>query len=128
MNIFRKIARYDLLSKLIYVKNNLYITRKPNNYQEAMHKRMFNCTVSMFLLLIIVLMKINPLISRYVALICISYFIFDYMCRIGYQMTIKKISYAVTKINNLITNIVRNKILINKVSIANVDTKISKKY
>lgn len=128
MKILRKVASYNLLSKLVYIKNKLYITSKPNNYQEAMYKRRFNCTVSMFLLLIIILMKINPSISKYVILVFTSYIIFDYSCRIGYQMTIKRICYFTSKINIIIMKIIKNKIPCLKVSTANMGIKISKKY
>ena len=123
----KKIWRFNLLGILISIKNTLYITSNPNNHKEMIHKRRFNGLVTMFLILEFVLLKINPLISKYVALIFMSYSIFDYFCRHSYIEFSKNIKTVLSLLNGKYNVDEKIKQVLYKFSIANAVTKLSKK-
>ena len=122
----KKIWRLNLLGVFISIKNKLYITNKPSNYKEMIHKRRFNGLVTMFLILEFILLNINPLISKYVALIFVSYSIFDYFCRHSYIEFNKNIKTILSQINSKYSVDEKIKQALYKFSIANVVTKLSK--
>lgn len=123
----KKIWRFNLLGILISIKNKLYITNNPNNHKEMIHKRRFNGLVTMFLVLEFILLKINPLISKYIALMFISYSIFDYFCRHSYIEFSKNIKTVFLQLNSKYDVDEKIKQVLYKLSIANVVTKLSKK-
>lgn len=127
MRKLKELWRFNLLGVLINLKNKLYITDKPSNYKELLHKKRFNGIVTMFLILELILVNINPLISKYVALIFISYSIFDYFCRHSYIEVNKNMKMACSKINHKLGIDEKIKVVLYKFSIANVVTKIVKK-
>lgn len=127
MRKVKKIWRFNLLGILISIKNKLYITNNPSNHKEMVHKRRFNGLVTMFLILEFILLNINPLISKYVALIFVFYSIFDYFCRHSYVEFSKNIKTIFFQINSKYDLNEKIKQVLYKFSIANVDTKLSKK-
>lgn len=134
MRKVKKIWRFNLLGILISIKNKLYITNNPSNHKEMVHKRRFNGLVTMFLILEFILLNINPLISKYVALISkyvalifVFYSIFDYFCRHSYVEFSKNIKTIFFQINSKYDLNEKIKQVLYKFSIANVDTKLSKK-
>lgn len=127
MRKVKKIWRFNLLVIFISLKNKLYVTNNSKNYKEMVHIRRFNGLVTMFLILEFILLNINPLISKYVALIFISYSIFDYFCRHSYVEFGKNIRIAFSKINSKYSIYEKIKEVLYKFSIANVVIKLSKK-